>query len=103
LVKESLEFVTKIGYFPLQIQGIIDMQSIENKMLARIQRKSRGKCFTPKAFLDLWGPEAVRIALHRLVKRGAIRRLTRGLYDFPKQHPTIGFLSPSRDLILSRC
>jgi hypothetical protein len=75
------------------------MQSIENRMLARIQGKSRGACFTPKAFLDLGGPEAVRIALHRLVKRGAIRRLTRGLYDFPKQHPTIGLLSPSPDEI----
>jgi hypothetical protein len=99
LVKESLEFVTKKGYFSLQIQGKIDMQSIEKKMLARIQGKSRGTCFTPKAFLDLGGPEAVRIALHRLVKRGAIRRLTRGLYDFPKQHPTIGFLSPSPEAI----
>jgi hypothetical protein len=60
------------------------MQSIENRMLARIQGKSRGTCFTPKVFLDLGGPEAIRIALHRLVKRGTIRRLTRGLYDFPK-------------------
>jgi hypothetical protein len=75
------------------------MQSIENRMLARIQGKSRGACFTPKAFLDLGGPEAVRIALHRLVKRGTIRRLTRGLYDYPKQHPTIGLLSPSPDEI----
>lgn len=75
------------------------MQSIENRMLARIQGKSRGACFTPKSFLDLGGPEAVRIALHRLVKRGTIRRLTRGLYDFPKQHPTIGLLSPSPEEI----
>jgi hypothetical protein len=75
------------------------MQSIENRMLARIQGKSRGTCFTPKTFLDLGGTEAVRIALYRLAKRGTIRRLTRGLYDFPKQHPIIGFLSPSPDEI----
>ncbi len=75
------------------------MQSIENRVLARIQGKSKGICFTPKAFLDLGSPEAVRIALHRLVKRGTIRRLTRGLYDFPKQHPNIGFLSPSPEEI----
>lgn len=73
------------------------MQSIENRILSRIQGKARGTCFTPKAFLDLGSPEAVRIALHRLEKRGVIRRLTRGLYDFPKRHPTIGFLSPSPD------
>ncbi|MFA4947593.1 MAG: DUF6088 family protein [Candidatus Krumholzibacteriia bacterium] len=75
------------------------MQSIENRIVTRIQGKARGACFTPKAFLDLGSPEAVRIALHRLVKRGTIRRLARGLYDFPKQHPTIGFLSPSPDEI----
>ncbi len=75
------------------------MQSIESKIEARIQRKERGTCFTPKAFLDLGSPEAVRIALHRLEKRGTIRRLTRGLYDLPKEHPAIGFLSPSPDEI----
>ena len=60
------------------------MQSIESKIESRIRSKERGTCFTPKAFLDLGSPEAVRIALHRLEKRGTIRRLTRGLYDFPK-------------------
>ena len=75
------------------------MPSIENRIVTRIQGKARGACFTPKAFLDLGSPEAVRIALHRMEKRGTIRRLTRGLYDFPKQHPTIGFLSPSPDEI----
>ena len=75
------------------------MQSIENRIVTRIQGKARGACFTPKTFLDLGSPEAVRIALHRLEKRGTIRRLDRGLYDFPKQHPTIGFLSPSPDAI----
>lgn len=75
------------------------MQSIENRIVARINRRARGTCFTPKAFLDLGSPEAVRIALHRLEKRGTIRRLTRGLYDFPKRHPIIGYLSPSPDQI----
>jgi hypothetical protein len=73
------------------------MESIEKRIVSRIQRRGRGRCFTPKAFLDLGSPEAVRLALHRLEKRDAIRRLARGLYDYPKQHPTIGFLSPSPD------
>jgi hypothetical protein len=71
------------------------MESIEKSIISRIQGKGRGTCFTPRAFLDLGSPEAVRIALHRLEKRGTIRRLTRGLYDFPNQHPTIGLLSPN--------
>ena len=70
------------------------MASIEKSIISRIKAKQRGACFTPKVFLDLGSPEAVRIALHRIEKRGIIRRLARGLYDFPTQHPTIGLLSP---------
>jgi hypothetical protein len=75
------------------------MASIEKSIVSRIEAKQRGACFTPKAFLDLGSPEAVRIALYRIAKRGVIRRLARGLYDFPKQHPTIGLLSPHPDQV----
>jgi hypothetical protein len=70
------------------------MQSVEKSIMSRIKKKGRGSCFTPKAFLDLGSPEAVRIALYRLKRRGVLRRLTRGLYDYPKLHHTIGLLSP---------
>lgn len=73
------------------------MPSIEKNIASRIESRKRGACFTPNVFLDLGSPEAVRIALHRLEKRGAVRRLARGLYDFPVQHPTIGLLSPNPD------
>lgn len=73
------------------------MPSIEQGIITRIEARNRGSCFTPKAFLDLGSPEAVRITLHRLEKRGFIRRLARGIYDFPKQHPSIGLLSPHPD------
>jgi predicted transcriptional regulator of viral defense system len=73
------------------------MHSIEKRIVTRIQRKGRGWCFTPKVFLDLGSPESVRISLYRLQKRGTVRRLARGLYDFPRQHTTIGLLSPSPD------
>jgi hypothetical protein len=53
----------------------------------------------PTDFLDLGSRQAVGLALHRLVKRGAIRRLARGVYDFPKQHPVLGPLSPSADTV----
>ena len=76
------------------------MQSIEKRIGTRIQSKGQGACFTPNAFLDLGSPGAVRIALHRLEKRGIVRRLARGLYDFPKQHPSIGFLSPGPEEVV---
>lgn len=75
------------------------MQSINNKIINRIYGKGRGWCYTPKNFSDLGSPEAIRITLHRLEKKGAIRRLSRGIYEYPKKHPTIGFLSPDPDKI----
>lgn len=75
------------------------MQSINNKIINRIYGKGRGWCYTPKSFSDLGSPEAIRITLHRLEKKGAIRRLSRGIYEYPKKHPTIGFLSPDPDKI----
>ncbi len=75
------------------------MQSIENKILSRVYGKGRGWCFTPKTFLDLGSPQAIRIALHRLQKKQTIRRLARGLYDYPKKHPSLGLLSPSPEEI----
>ena len=99
LAYSVLDSVTKKGYVSLQLLGAIGMQTIENKVVSRIYGKGRGWCFTPRAFLDLGSPEAIRIALHRLEKKGTIRRLTRGLYDYPKKHATIGLLSPNPEEI----
>ena len=71
------------------------MQTISNKIINRIYGNGRDWCFTPKNFHDLGSPEVVRITLHRLEKKGVIRRLARGLYEYPKKHTSIGFLSPS--------
>lgn len=53
------------------------------KILARIYGGGRGAVFTPKDFLDLAGPETVRQALGRLARDRKIRRLLRGVYDYP--------------------
>jgi hypothetical protein len=59
----------------------------------------RGAVFTPARFLDLGTRGAIRLALFRLVKRRLIRRLTRGLFDYPRIHPELGQLSPSAEKI----
>lgn len=74
-------------------------QSIDSKVTYRIRGKGRGSVHVPGDFLDLGSREAVDLALHRLVKKGMLRRLARGLYDFPKEHPTIGTLTPSAEAI----
>jgi hypothetical protein len=70
------------------------MQSIENKVINRIYGKGRGWCFTPSSFSDLGSQSAIRQALVRLEKDNIIRRLGRGIYDYPKKHKKIGLLPP---------
>jgi hypothetical protein len=44
----------------------------------------RGWAFSQKDFSPLASREAVDLALHRLEKKGTIRRVLRGLYDYPR-------------------
>lgn len=73
--------------------------SIDSRILATVRRSGRGSVFVPADFLEIGSREAVDIALHRLTKKGTIRRLARGVYDFPKEHPVLGPLSPSADAV----
>jgi len=74
-------------------------QNIENKIVSRIYGNKRGWVFTPNHFLDLGSRTAVAQSLVRLAKSGTIRRLTRGLYDYPAKHPDFGVLPPNYDRI----
>lgn len=69
------------------------MNSAAKQMMSRIKRKKRGWVFTPKDFLDLSTRQNVDFVLHRLMKQGTIRRLSRGLYDYPAKHALLGTLS----------
>lgn len=55
--------------------------------------------YVPGDFLDIGSREAVDLALHRLARKGTVRRLARGVYDFPKKHPVLGLLAPSAEAI----
>jgi Family of unknown function (DUF6088) len=68
-------------------------------ILKRIRAKHRGSVFTPRQFADLGSRASVDQALSRLQRSGRIRRLTRGVYEFPKIHPRIGVLSPSPEAV----
>jgi predicted transcriptional regulator of viral defense system len=75
------------------------MSSTINAILKRIRAKHRGFVFTPKEFAHLGTRAAVDQALSRLQRSGQIRRLTRGVYEFPRIHPKIGLLSPSPEAV----
>lgn len=74
-------------------------QSVDIRILYRIRGRGRGSVITSMDFLDLGTRDAVDLALHRLAKKGTIRRLARGLYDFPNKHPVLGVLLPSAESI----
>src|SRR3546814_11857678 len=62
--------------------------------MKRVRGKGRGWVFTPKSFVDFGTRGSVDMALSRLVTAGDIRRIGRGLYDYPRQHDKLGALSP---------
>ena len=53
------------------------------QVIARIYGYKRGSVFTPKDFIDLASHETIRKALSRLTFEKTIRRLTRGVYEYP--------------------
>jgi hypothetical protein len=73
------------------------MQSIDDKIISTVYGHGRGFVFTPKLFSSLGDLRVVGTALTRLCRKGTIRRLARGLYDYPRKHPQLGLLSPSID------
>jgi predicted transcriptional regulator of viral defense system len=75
-------------------------QTIENKAKYRIRGAGGGWAFSPRDFLDLGGRPTVDSALHRLEKRGEIRRVIRGIYDYPRFNKLLDqHLSPDIDQV----
>lgn len=70
------------------------MTAIADKIMKRVRGKGRGWVFTPRSFLDLGSRGSIDMALSRLTESSAIRRLDRGLYDYPRVHDVLGALSP---------
>ena len=70
-----------------------------DKIKRRIIGKGRGAVFTPADFLDLGSRACVDQTLSRLTDQGVIRRLARGIYDYPKTSPRLGRLSPDPDVV----
>ncbi len=69
--------------------------TVSKSLLQRIQHKGRGSVFSAKDFLDIGSRAAVDQTLSRLARKGVIRRLNWGLYDYPKTSKSLGLLSPA--------
>ena len=75
------------------------METVSGKILRAIRRRGRGYVFTPKDMLSLGSRAAIDQALSRLARKGEIRRVGRGIYDYPKISNQLGPLSPTPEAV----
>ncbi len=76
------------------------MYSIEDKVVNKIYGSGRCWAFSQIDFATLGSRSAIDIALHRLVDKGTIRRVIRGIYDYPKYSDLLQkYLSPDIDKV----
>lgn len=69
-------------------------QYLVSKVKFHIYGHGRGWCFTKNDFLSLGQADAIRQVLSRLDKAGFIRRVSWGLYEYPRKHQKLGILPP---------
>jgi len=60
------------------------MQSIDKQIEKKIKQNRRGKIFFGEDFAKFGSPDAIRVALHRMVKKGLLNRVAFGIYYYPK-------------------
>ncbi|MCF7946787.1 MAG: DUF6088 family protein [Spirochaetia bacterium] len=71
------------------------MQSVKNKIVARIYSRGRGWAFTKIDFIPPFSDVEVRKALSDLSKKGTIRRVSHGIYHYPRYSEILQqYLSP---------
>lgn len=71
---------------------------MRQQIMDRIHRLGTGKAFMAKDFLDIASRGSIDMTLSDLLRAGTIRRIRRGLYDFPKINPSLGgTLTPDID------
>lgn len=75
------------------------MQTLEEKILSRFYGRGRGHVATQKHFLDLGSRDGVDKALSRLAKKKKLKRIARGLYEYPRVDSVLGELSPDLDKV----
>lgn len=76
------------------------MQPVDNKIISRIYGRGRGWAFTKTDFVTEFGEANIHKSLSTLEKSGRIRRVIRGVYDYPRYSDLLKQeLSPDIDQI----
>lgn len=71
--------------------------TIENKILNKIKKAGRGSLYFTNDFIAYGNSKAVSKALERLVDKGELKRVSRGIYTRPKISKLIGEVMPSKE------
>ena len=76
---------------------LIMNESIEDKVLAKSKKCGRGSVFFVGNFISYGNRDAVNKALERLVEKGQMLRVARGIYCYPKMEKIygLGMVPPS--------
>lgn len=76
------------------------MNNFENQIVSSIYGHARGWSFSKKDFASIAQPGTIDRSLSRLAEKGTIRRLNRGIYDYPKFSKLLGqTLGPDMDQV----
>lgn len=76
------------------------MHSLDNKILDKINKQPDGHIFVYSDFNTLGNATAIRVAIHRLVKKGVLERIIPGLFVKPTTSKLLNkTISPSLDKV----
>ncbi len=73
--------------------------SIDDQVEHIVNKRKAGTILFSEDFQELNNSGAVKVALHRLVNRGNLRRLARGIYAKPKFSDLVGEILPTTEEI----
>ena len=90
---------------PLNVTFIckfVTMEKVQTVINHYISKAKEGEIVFPTDFRGSGNEGAIKMALHRLVKTGKIKRLAHGIYYVPKVDPLFGELQPDASEIAEK-
>ena len=92
-------FVAKKQYICDIIMNGKKMISIDDKIIVKVRSAKRGALFFVQDFIIFGTSKAVAKALERLVAKGDMTRVARGIYAQLKEDPILGVIAPTAEEI----
>lgn len=82
--QKGLVVQEKRAIFSCRMRGIEMGKTLEDRILSRVYGNGRGWAFSQIDFADIGVRSTIDSALYRREKEGLIRRVIRGVYDYPR-------------------